>query len=108
LFMAVFFGTAALGAVLGITAALRWGEPGMPALLAGSVLYLAGVLLGTLRGNVPLNKELAAANPGGASGADTWVRYLRRWGRWNHLRTLAAALACAAFIGALAPLGPGW
>ena len=108
LFMAVFFGTAALGAVLGITAVLRWGEPGMPALFAGGVLYLAGVLLGTLRGNVPLNKELAAANPGGASGADTWVRYLRRWGRWNHLRTLAAALACAAFIGALAPLGPGW
>lgn len=107
-FMAAFFGTAALGMLLGVAAAVRWGEPGMPAVFAGGVLYLAGVLLVTLRGNVPLNIALAAVEAGSPAGAETWSRYLVSWGRWNRVRTLAAALACVAFISALAPLGPGW
>ncbi len=104
LFMAVFFGTAALGAVLAIASLFRWGEPGSGALLVGGVLYLAGNVLVTLRFNVPLNTALASEQPGTVSGADVWTRYLGRWTLWNHLRTLAAVLACAAYAAALADL----
>lgn len=104
LFMAAFFGTAALGAVLGIASLLRWGGPGSYALLAGGVLYLAGTVLVTLRFNVPLNTALASEQAGTASGAEAWTRYLGSWTLWNHLRTLAAVLACAAYAAALAEL----
>jgi uncharacterized membrane protein len=104
LFMAAFLGTAALGAVLGIASLFRWGEPGSDALLAGGVLYLAGTVLVTLRFNVPLNTALASEQAGTDSGAQTWTRYLGSWTLWNHLRTLAAVLACAAYAAALAEL----
>lgn len=102
LFMVAFFGTAALGAGLAGAALFRWEAPAAAFWLAGGALYLIGAFLVTLRGNVPLNVELAAAEPGSAAGAETWARYLSRWGRWNHLRTVAALLAALAYMAALA------
>ena len=96
-FLAAFFGTAAACAVLAIAVFFRWSEPGAILLLAGSLLYLVGTILVTLRLNVPLNDALAAARPEVAESAVLWKRYLTEWTAWNHLRTAASLAAAAAF-----------
>ena len=100
-FLAVFFGTAALAALLGIAAPLRWSEPGALHLLIGSLLYLNGPFGVTLFKNLPLNNKLAAVKPASAEGAGVWKHYLSSWTTWNTLRTAAALAAAAAFILAL-------
>jgi uncharacterized membrane protein len=101
LFFIVFFGTAALCLVSGIAAIVAWPVPGAFYLLAGSVLYLVGGLVVTMRRNVPLNQALDAADAESADGARLWQRYLAVWTAWNHVRTVASLAATAAFILAL-------
>lgn len=100
-FFAVFFGTAALSAVLSIRAAFNWSEPGAAYLLAGGLLYLVGCILVTIGFNVPLNNKLAAVEANSAEGSELWTRYLSLWTAWNHVRTAASLAAAAAFIMAL-------
>ncbi|SDD65655.1 protein of unknown function [Actinokineospora iranica] len=57
---------------------------------------MLGVLLVTFARNVPWNNELDALAP--ESAAEYWRGYLRRWTAWNHMRTLAATAASAAFV----------
>jgi uncharacterized membrane protein len=100
-FMTVFLGTAALCVVLLILSLLRWHEAGAAWVLAGAVLYLVGTLLVTIAFNVPRNAALAAITPAAAEGARFWTRYVSEWTAWNHVRTLAALAAAAAFSIAL-------
>lgn len=97
-FLGVFLGTAilALGAIP--FAALQLDYPGSGPLLGGAVIYLAGCFGVTMVGNVPLNNELALASPESADAPRIWQKYLIRWQRWNHVRTLAALAASAASI----------
>jgi uncharacterized membrane protein len=101
LFLGVFFGTALACLVLVVAALAMWRGPGAAWLIAGSVLYLIGTILVTMRCNVPLNNALAVADPGSADGAKLWTHYLTRWTTWNHVRTAAALAAAAAFTVAL-------
>ena len=93
-----FFGTALLCVGLGIASVLRWAEPGSAWLLAGSLLYLAGVIIVTMAFNVPLNDALAAVSPTSPEGTALWTRYLAEWLPWNHVRTFANIGALIAFI----------
>jgi uncharacterized membrane protein len=104
-FLVVFFGTAALCAILSGAALLHWPKPGAGYLLAGSLLYLSGTLPVTMFRNVPLNNALMAATPDAKDARDFWKRYQASWGRWNHVRAVTAFLACACFILALAHMG---
>jgi uncharacterized membrane protein len=101
LFLTVFFGTAALAALLGIAAPLRWSEPGALYLLIGSLLYLNGPFGVTLLKNLPLNNKLAAVKPESAEGSRFWNEFRATWGLWNHARWLGALGTSAAFILAL-------
>ena len=101
-FIAVFLATAATSAVLGLVALVSWDDPRAACWLAGAVLYVVGTFLLTIVRNVPLNDELAAADPASAEGAGIWTRYLADWTWWNHVRTAASLAATAAFIAALA------
>lgn len=101
LFLAVFFATAALAALLGIAATLRWSEPGALYLLIGSLLYLNGPFGVTLLKNLPLNDKLAATKPESAEGRRFWGEFRAAWGLWNHVRWVGALGASAAFILAL-------
>jgi len=96
LFMLVFLGTAGAALLLAAASALWFGEPGSIWLIAGSLLYLAGIIGVTMLFNVPLNTMLAAVKPDSRDGAAAWTRYLAEWVPWNHVRTLAglASLAC--------------
>ncbi len=51
--------------------------------------------------NVPLNDALATVKPDSTDGANLWASYLTNWAFWNHVRTLAALAAAAAFTFAL-------
>lgn len=101
LFLGVFFGTAALSALLGLAAPFRWSEPGACWLLAGGALYLTGPFTVTLLRNVPLNNQLAQVEPASAAGKKFWETYLPTWNTWNHARTAGALAAAACFIMAL-------
>lgn len=100
-FLIAFFGTAAACVFTMIASLLRWHEPSAPYLLAGSVLYLVGTILVTMLFNVPRNNMLAGVQPGSEQGAALWAGYLTAWTAWNHVRTVAAFAAAAAFTLAL-------
>lgn len=110
-----------LAAVLGVVAATRLGDAGMPLVLAGSLVYLVGGIGVTAAVNLPLNDHLETADAavraevststeaspsgGGASRVRVrtasptaqrdlvWAAFLGRWVAWNHVRTLACAVA---------------
>jgi uncharacterized membrane protein len=102
LFMPLFLGTTLVSAILALLAVFRLGEPGAAAMLAGGVLYVAGMFVVTMIFNVPLNNALAGADPASTEAASLWVRYLKEWTFWNHVRTVASTAACALFIAAIA------
>lgn len=104
-FLILFFGTAALCAVLAGSALLHWGAPGSCYLLAGTLLFLLGTFAVTMMRNVPFNRELIAVAPDTKDARDLWKRFQASWSMWNHVRTISAFLACAALILALVEMG---
>jgi uncharacterized membrane protein len=104
-FLILFFGTAALCAVLAGSAMLHWGAPGSCYLLAGTLLFLLGTFAVTMMRNVPFNRELIAVAPDTKDARDLWKRFQASWSMWNHVRTISAFLACAALILALVEMG---
>jgi uncharacterized membrane protein len=97
-FFFVFFGTAVAALILAIAAFTGWSPSRSPYLLAGALLYLAGTIFVTMAFNVPLNNKLAGTGAKSTEGASVWKTYLSAWTAWNHVRTIAALLACASFI----------
>ena len=101
-FLGAFFGTALVSlATLGV-AAMHWETPGAVWAATGSVLYLAGTFLVTVRCNVPLNNELAGLDRDDEVSGAGWAHYLKTWTRWNHVRTAMAFGAAASFAAAIA------
>jgi uncharacterized membrane protein len=88
-FFAVFFGTPAVCAVLGVMALFRWSEPGSAIIVAACLIQIVGVLVVTMVFNVPLNNELAAVTSTSGEAVALWTRYLRDWTFWNTVRTAA-------------------
>ncbi len=102
LFLSVFLGTALGSAALLVTALARLASRGDMLLSAGAALYLLGVFGVTMTVNVPLNNALEALDGGSPEAARFWPAYVRRWTRWNHLRTVCALLASVLLTVALA------
>ena len=92
-FLGAFFGTAVVSLGAGGLALADWGRPSAPFFLGGALFYLVGTYLVTLRGNVPLNDQLAALSATDPAARDVWEYYLSRWTMWNHVRTAAAMVA---------------
>jgi uncharacterized membrane protein len=98
LFLGVFLGTALVNLVAVAGAVMNWGDQGATYVVAGAALYVIGTFGVTMVCNVPLNNRLAAIAPTDVCAGDVWSDYLRGWTMWNHVRTIAATLALAAFI----------
>ena len=98
LFMTALFGTGAVCLTVAVGGVVNWGDEGAALLVAGSVLYLLGNIVVTGVGNVPLNDDLAAVEPDGHGAAERWSGYVRRWSRWNHVRTLTAIASSALLV----------
>ena len=97
LFIGILIGLAPLCLLLGGWALLTWSDPGSVFVLGGSVLYLVGTLMVTGVLHIPMNNALAVVEAHDESAAEHWHRYVARWTAWNHVRTIAALLAAAAF-----------
>jgi len=69
-------------------------------MFVAGLIYVAGMFLCTIVFNVPLNDRLAAVDS--ASAALVWMRYLKEWTMWNHVRTIASTTTCILYIWALA------
>ncbi len=104
-FLGVFFGTVvvSLGAV-GFALA-GWGSRSASYFLGGALFYLAGTILVTMFGNVPLNNQLAAASATEPGTREVWEHYLDRWTMWNHVRTAAAMVAALLYTLGLTQVG---
>ncbi len=99
--MIPLFGTA-LACLASIVAAVaNWGEAFAPWLLAGGVLYLAGVIVVTMAYNVPRNNELVRLEPGSAGAAARWPGWASEWTAGNHVRSVAGLAAAGALAVAL-------
>ncbi|WP_145804480.1 DUF1772 domain-containing protein [Kribbella amoyensis] len=96
LFLLIFMGTALVCLVLGIVALVQ-DTPGKWWLVAGSALYLVGVIVLSFAVNIPLNDQLAAVDPATAAGATEWSNYLAKWNPANNLRAIACTLGVVAF-----------
>jgi uncharacterized membrane protein len=92
-FLTVFMGTAAVCALVLLSALWRWQEAGAWWLLLGAASYIVGTFLVTVVFNVPLNNALAAVGPASTEGAAVWTRYLSDWVAWNHVRTATSFAA---------------
>lgn len=91
-FLSTFFGTTVVClVVIAISVWLR--QPGWGWATAGAVCYLLGGFLVTAACNVPLNNQLDPLSATAPESEPQWKRYLHRWTRWNHLRTLASTTA---------------
>ena len=104
-FMSVFFGTAIICLLLAVLSVFRWQTTGAGYRLIGSLLYLLGTILVTIVCNVPLNDSLAAVDPASTDAGQVWANYLTTWTAWNHVRTIAALAAAAAFTAACCRAG---
>jgi uncharacterized membrane protein len=100
-FMLAFAGGAVACVGLAVVAVVRWGQPGSPWLLAGSLLYTIGGFGLTVVANVPLNDRLDTVSPKAADAAARWSAYVSDWTAWNHVRTVASLIAAALLLVAL-------
>jgi uncharacterized membrane protein len=100
-FMTALFGTALACVAVAVWAIVEWDESFVPWVVAGSAVYLVGVIGLTITYHVPRNEALARMDPTGADAAGHWSRYLAEWTTWNHARAAAGVAAAAALTVAL-------
>ena len=84
--MTELFGTAALCVAVAFSALGHLDEARAAYQLAGSPVYLLGVDL-TIAYHVPRNDALARVDPNSERAPETWVDYLNKWARWNHVQS---------------------
>ncbi len=99
-FMTVYFGTGLVAALAAVVAAVQGAAVALA--VAGTAVYLVGVLGITVALHVPLNNRLAAVTPDEAAASGLWREYQQRWTAANHVRAVAGAAAAALFVVALA------
>jgi uncharacterized membrane protein len=97
-FMPLFFGTTLASGALAVIASIHADMPRAIFTIAGGVLYVAGMTGVTMFFNVPLNNALQNVSAESRTGTAIWNDYLRRWTRWNHVRTVSCLGAAALFL----------
>ena len=98
LFMPLFIGSTLASLALAVIGLFELPMLRGVCLIAGGLLYVAGMFAVTMFCNVPLNNALAEVTADTRAGTAIWKDYLRRWTRWNHVRTVSCLGAAALFI----------
>ena len=102
LFLPLFFASSLACLLLAVIGVMQWGGAGAWQMVIGGTLYLVGMLVVTMIGNVPLNNALEATDAAGPEAEAMWRRYMQRWLPWNHVRTVSCTVSLALLIGAIA------
>jgi len=102
LFLPLFFASSLASLLLAVFGVMLWGSAGAWQMVIGGALYLIGMLVVTMIGNVPLNNALEATDAAGPDAEAMWRRYMQRWLPWNHVRTVSCTVSLALLIGAIA------
>jgi len=97
-FMTALFGTAAACVAVAASALIEWRGLVSVYLLGGSLSYVIGTILVTMVCNVPLNNALAGMSPASGDAASFWLKYVRQWTAWNHVRTASGLVAAALLL----------
>jgi len=92
-FMLAFIGSALVCAGLAIWALLSGVEGASAWALAGSVVFLLGVIVMSFAGNIPLNDSLDGVDPHAAGAAARWSDYIASWMPLNHVRAAAGLVS---------------
>jgi uncharacterized membrane protein len=100
-FMPLFFGTTLASAALVAIGVMNLRDANAVWLIVGGLVYVAGMFGVTMLCNVPLNNALLNVTTESRTGTAIWNDYLRRWTRWNHVRTASCLAAAALFVLAL-------
>ena len=69
-------------------------------ILLAMAVYIPGVFLMTVFGNVPMNKRLERLDPFSPEAQAYWRRYGRVWTRLNHVRSIGSVVTAALYLGA--------
>jgi uncharacterized membrane protein len=101
-FMLAFLGSAVVCVGLAIWAIASRPEGPAAWVLAGSLVFLVGVIVVSFAANIPLNDTLDAVDPHAADAG--WSDYYTSWMPWNHVRaatgiTASGLLAIALRLG---------
>ncbi len=67
-------------------------------ILSGAAIYLIGVFLVTMFGNVPMNNRLAVMDHARSETVTYWRTYGDVWTNWNHVRTLGSVATAVCFL----------
>ena len=102
LFLPLFFASSLACLLLAVFGVMQWGSAGAWQMVTGGALYLVGMLLVTMIGNVPLNNALEATDANGQEAEAMWRRYMQRWLPWNHVRTVSCTVSLVLLIAAIA------
>lgn len=97
-FLPLFFASTLACAALIVLGLIGMAGPQGWAVIAGSAVYVIGMFVVTVIGNVPLNNKLDAVDPASAEGKAMWATYLKRWLPFNHIRTLACTAAMVLLV----------
>lgn len=98
LLMPAMFGTALLALVLAIAAMSGGPTPWRWQFIGGAVVYIIGTIGVTVICNVPANNSLATVTANTPDASTVWAAYSPGWTLWNHVRTIASAVAGVAFV----------
>ncbi|WP_324754111.1 DUF1772 domain-containing protein [Roseovarius sp. Pro17] len=107
IFMVLLIGMSVVSPLL--VAYALFGETGRagPWIAAGGTIYFVGTFLVTMVFNVPMNIRLDRLDLESVEAADHWQHFVSRWGFWNWVRAIAAALAAACLLIATVVLASG-
>lgn len=100
-FLGAFVGTGVGCLVLLAVSVVHWSDPASKLAVAGALSYLVGTFWVTRRFNIPRNDFLATIVPESAGAARAFQTFVNGWTKWNHVRTLFAAVAAALLMIAL-------
>ncbi|WP_191600852.1 DUF1772 domain-containing protein [Marinomonas algicola] len=97
-FLPLFLGSTFWYAGLIIWSFVNWQSGQSTLIISASLVYIVGMFLITVIGNVPLNKKLKVSENDEKELSKTWPYYLQKWTQFNHLRTLSAMISLALLI----------
>lgn len=101
-FLVLLLGMAPVSAAIATYAYTSLSGPAASWLITGGAIYVLGVFVVTMAGNVPMNKRLDGMDKDTPASTAYWAIYAKVWTNWNHLRTVASAGSAFCYlVGAL-------